>query len=126
MSNYDNFRKELQQLEDELLFEDAFWAWNFDIDEVKFDFALIYFVNNSKWSISISKAEVEKSDSIEGLAKKTITNLYNWAVIDNYCYLHNKDCDNCVIQKWCDNFHDDATLTYDVTSEMAKAIKEVT
>lgn len=125
MSNSDIFRKELQRLNDESLFEDANWAWNFDIDEVKFDFALIYFVNNSKWSTSISKAEVEKCDSIEGLAKKTITNLYNWAVIDNYCDLHNKDCDNCVIQKWCDIFHD-VTWTYDVTSEMAKAIKEVT
>lgn len=62
---------------------------------------------------------------INGFAERIIMNLYDCAYVDRYC-AETTDCDKCVIQDNCDNYHEDIEITRELLHKMVQTVKEST
>lgn len=77
MSNNDIFRKELNELESSLIFDDASWAWSYDVDLAQYCIALL--LEGILWKTVIDWCAIDDLQYPEGAAKFAVTNLYSAA-----------------------------------------------
>lgn len=82
MSNSDILEQELKELESSLVFEDAEWIWDYNVDLARYDILIV--INSSNCGVYRTYIEQDmvddlKIEEVKSLVTWVINNLYNVA-----------------------------------------------
>lgn len=79
MSNSDILKQELKELETSLVFEDAEWAWDHNVDLARYDILIV--INSPNCGIYRTYI---KQDTVDNIKTEEVKNLVTWVINNLY------------------------------------------